>query len=1260
MPRERRAATQANAAMYVGYADDDEDVDSIMAKFAALEDTKSKKTGGTSRGGAAPGNVELTEEELVQAVGLRVGCGVDYSMIEHPGANPRSRPKGEHVVTGTIEIVPSHVAPEEIDPAGAADAAARLAAGAGYIPAAQLAEDAAAGRSTASPPPLVPIALDADARMVELKGITADCRERIVAALPENLTDDDKDSFVDLLLRTMRAAAVEGSEVSLDAALRVLSRSTDANAKRCAAAATKAKTKDPRRVVARSKGLGLVCVRPGGIPAGAYLGAYCGELYPGWRWFEKEVAAQAVRRDVRRDDEVPVFYNAVVEREPTDPRGYDALFIDGMVKGSILTRASHSCDPNAAMRVRVRDGKYAVEMWTVRAVAESEEICWDYQCRTDSEEEMRRALCCCGAKECRVSYLHYQNDPAYDAHVKRRGSPAHFLADLLRACRGDDDDEVDDDAEKILANAGFKRGTRDAPGILAGLPRWLVRFAATCASYAAEEKIALATRLFDDAEAAAKRRAEEAADDEAKDAGSGSGADAIVDLPCLRAEATAEAESVAAGRLQSLAVTLDKTRRVLAESASSGSRSGSESGSAIASVSVENAPPPLAVLTDAEATTHLDAVRVESLNAARDAGVVVDEDVVAAADAAADGTLAGARVALAAIASALWRAEERTPHPSNAASSTVPDGVAAASACADLCRVAAVTKTFFRATPGAAFASPYVQVGSVGGGAGVVRRAEYGAFAAVSFLATWTDEYAENAEDTFERATRGAGRLPDPAGPLRAAAEPASRGRKPPPARGAIRGPVWAQPSAFALAAMGAGGGGEPWRDVRGWSWRAIRDAAEKTTFGSPTFDAMLAGDDAPGADAAKRLAAARADPEAARKTVEADASGGFESVLKPAGRKAGREAEAEAGKEAKAEAEANANANANANADANANAPPPSAPADAPSAIDEAIAAAVAVGVESADAAPAAAPVAKLSRSAHPPVPPYGAAFDHGVRCSACGELGEDGTFLLCQGCPGGGHLDCLLMDDAPSGRYECDACQGGRLAGITPPGRAGFEAAAVRAVAAGRIGGGGGGGAGMSTVPGAVSAVPSVGPALRHQLLASVRLDFEPSAALEGKRARDDGDDDDDDGVSANPSTKRARTALTGLDATFPMPRDCPAAIAVECGGALGEFNVLEGLVHCFCRGCQQGVEIGLQATNVFGLQAFEFHGGKGSAGKWKASIKAFPEGFPPEMVVGEDDAPIVGGKTRRDTGEALGPWLERECPEHPVLARSRNKDT
>ena len=27
-----------------------------------------------------------------------------------------------------------------------------------------------------------------------------------------------------------------------------------------------------------------------------------------------------------------------------------------------------------------------------------------------------------------------------------------------------------------------------------------------------------------------------------------------------------------------------------------------------------------------------------------------------------------------------------------------------------------------------------------------------------------------------------------------------------------------------------------------------------------------------------------------------------------------------------------------------------------------------------------------------------------------------------------------------------------------------------------------------------------------------------------------------------------------------------------------------------------------------------------------------------------------------SRRDAGEPLGNWLERECPEHPVLSRSR----
>ena len=135
MPRERRQAVQTNAAMYVGYADDDEDVDSIMKKFKALEEVAEAKR--------SAGAADLSEEDLVKAVGLRVGCGVDYSMdADRAGAGGASGsrhrgPKGEHVQTGEVQIVPAHVAPEELDAADAADAKRRLKAGPDYLPPAQ-------------------------------------------------------------------------------------------------------------------------------------------------------------------------------------------------------------------------------------------------------------------------------------------------------------------------------------------------------------------------------------------------------------------------------------------------------------------------------------------------------------------------------------------------------------------------------------------------------------------------------------------------------------------------------------------------------------------------------------------------------------------------------------------------------------------------------------------------------------------------------------------------------------------------------------------------------------------------------------------------------------------------------------------------------------------------------------------------------------------------------------------------------------------
>ena len=873
MPRERRQAVQTNAAMYVGYADDDEDVDSIMKKFKALEEVAEAKR--------SAGAADLSEEDLVKAVGLRVGCGVDYSMdADRAGAGGASGsrhrgPKGEHVQTGEVQIVPAHVAPEELDAADAADAKRRLKAGPDYLPPAQRRDE------QVTMPSLVPLELNKDVVMVELEGIYAACREAAFAAMPASVAEEERHAFLDALTRELRLMAARGTpkeERTLEkAAHKVVetiekayektttvassapivdapddgasTMAPDA-ARRCAAALARAAARDSKSgsksaLRVRSKGTGLICVRPGGIAPNTYLGAYCGELYPGWRWYEKEAAAQAVRRDVRTSlDEVPVFYNAAVERDGDDPRGYDCLFIDGAVKGSILTRASHSCAPNAAMRVRVRDGAYAVEMASVERVRVGDEICWDYRCRTDSEREMRAALCLCGSRRCRVSYLHFAGHDDTSCVLKKRGTVAHFTAALLRACGpcGDgrartERDSVANESNALssgsaaaaaaadaalarrAAQAGFKAGTRDAPGVLFGLPAWLTRYVAFCVAFAAEEREALAEVL--EARFAAETNA---SDEKVTRATTESGANESKSASRLDAEA--EAEGVHAGRLQSLAVTLDKVRHVLVHACGGEDK-------------IATAPPPLAALDDAAATAHLAATRRRVADAARALGVDVPEDRVSRSAShkkkpSEYDELVEARRALASLATSL-----RT----QVAQVDTHVVSAACSAAADLCDLAARTKTFFRAVPVRAFESPFVQVGKFDGGdAGTTRRASYGPLSAWAFLVTWHAEFEERADGALELETRGATRLPRPDGPLRRSAMRggmnenakasdlqtfAAFGPKKNPK--IPRGPIGAQPERFALDLLDASRGAvfEPWPAVLGWEWARLRDVAD-------------------------------------------------------------------------------------------------------------------------------------------------------------------------------------------------------------------------------------------------------------------------------------------------------------------------------------------------------------------------------------------------------------------------------------------------
>jgi hypothetical protein len=48
------------------------------------------------------------------------------------------------------------------------------------------------------------------------------------------------------------------------------------------------------------KGQGVFCMRKGGLPARTLVAEYIGELYPPWRWFEKQASALAGAAAQRR------------------------------------------------------------------------------------------------------------------------------------------------------------------------------------------------------------------------------------------------------------------------------------------------------------------------------------------------------------------------------------------------------------------------------------------------------------------------------------------------------------------------------------------------------------------------------------------------------------------------------------------------------------------------------------------------------------------------------------------------------------------------------------------------------------------------------------------------------------------------------------------------------------------------------------------------------------------------------------------------
>uniref|UniRef100_A0A6V7QV50 SET domain-containing protein n=1 Tax=Ananas comosus var. bracteatus TaxID=296719 RepID=A0A6V7QV50_ANACO len=286
--------------------------------------------------------------------------------------------------------------------------------------------------------------------------------------------------------------------------------------------------------VAYRKGLGVVCNKEEGFDQNDFVVEFLGEVYPAWKWFEKEDGIKSLQKN--NQDPAPEFYNIYLERPKGDRDGYDLVVVDAMHKANYASRICHSCRPNCQSKVTAVDGRYQIGIYTVRPIAYGEEITFDYHSVTESKEEYEASVCLCGNQVCRGSYLNLSGEGSFEKILKEY----HGLLDrhklMLEACEAN---SVSQEDYIELGKAGL--GTC----LLAGLPDWLVAYSAHLVRFMNFERKKLPDEIL-------KFNLEEKRKYFSD-----------INIESEKSEAEVQAEGVSNGRLQNLAITLDKVRYVM-------------------------------------------------------------------------------------------------------------------------------------------------------------------------------------------------------------------------------------------------------------------------------------------------------------------------------------------------------------------------------------------------------------------------------------------------------------------------------------------------------------------------------------------------------------------------------------------------------------------------------------------------------------------------------------------------------------------------
>lgn len=286
--------------------------------------------------------------------------------------------------------------------------------------------------------------------------------------------------------------------------------------------------------VAYRKGLGVVCDKQGGFTEDDFVVEFLGEVYPAWKWFEKQDGIRSLQKNSK--EPAPEFYNIYLERPKGDADGYDLVVVDAMHKANYASRICHSCRPNCEAKVTAVSGQYQIGIYSVRPIGFGEEITFDYNSVTESKEEYEASVCLCGNQVCRGSYLNLTGEGAYQKVLKEW----HGLLDkhclLLEACELNwvsEEDYID------LGRAGL------GSCLLGGLPDWLIAYSARLVRFINFERTKLPAEIL-------KHNLEEKKKYCAE-----------ISLEMEKSDAEVQAEGVYNQRLQNLALTLDKVRYVL-------------------------------------------------------------------------------------------------------------------------------------------------------------------------------------------------------------------------------------------------------------------------------------------------------------------------------------------------------------------------------------------------------------------------------------------------------------------------------------------------------------------------------------------------------------------------------------------------------------------------------------------------------------------------------------------------------------------------